>query len=260
MREEFVNNVINHISSDKNFLGLAIGGSWITNEIDAFSDLDLVLVSEQNVSNNAIEMKSIADKLGILLNSFTGEHVGEPRLLICLYDNPLLHVDIKFIVLDEFRDRVENPTVVWERDNCLSQIIDDTKAEWPKFDCQWIEDRFWIWIHYACLKIGRGELFEAYEFLSFLRTNVIGPMLQIKNGLLPRGVRKVEFNFPESDQKLLLSTLSDYSRLSIIQALDNLIQLYNDLSHLVFPDDVNFNKLTKIKTLEYYQKIKCDVQ
>jgi hypothetical protein len=31
-----------------------------------------------------------------LLVGFTGEHVGEPRVLICLYGPPVLHVDLKF--------------------------------------------------------------------------------------------------------------------------------------------------------------------
>ena len=57
---------------------------------------------------------------------------------------------------------------------------------------QWFEDRFWIWVHYATIKIARGELFETIEFISFLRETVIGPMLQIKNGYLPKGVRKIE--------------------------------------------------------------------
>ena len=33
--------------------------------------------------------------------TFTGEHVGESRVLICLYGPPLLHVDLKFVSLSD---------------------------------------------------------------------------------------------------------------------------------------------------------------
>ena len=57
------------------------------------------------------ERKSIASSLGRLAGAFTGEHVGEPRLLICLYDNPVLHVDLKFVNLFDAAVRIENPVM-----------------------------------------------------------------------------------------------------------------------------------------------------
>jgi hypothetical protein len=109
-----------------------------------------------------------------LLSAFTGEHVGEPRLLICLYDNPLLHVDIKFVTLEEFGTRVETPVILFDRNSQLKQVINQTTAIFPYPDFQWIEDRFWTWVHYAALKIGRGEYFEAIDFFGYrLKSNVV---------------------------------------------------------------------------------------
>lgn len=258
--KKIIENIINYISGNDNFLSLAVGGSWITNEIDEYSDLDLILVTHERVSDDPSKMISIANEFGDLLNAFTGEHVGEPRLLICLFDNPLLHVDIKFIVLDEFNIRVEDPEILWEKEECLSQIISKTKAEWPKYDPQWIEDRFWIWIHYATLKLGRGEYFEAFEFLSFLRTSVIAPLFQIKNGLLPRGVRKVEINFPESDFDLLKQTIADYDARSIIIALKNIINIYLDLSSKLFSKTITTKNSSKKRSLEYLNKIENKIE
>ena len=42
------------------------------------------------------------------------------------------------------------------------------------------------------MKIGRGEYFEALDFIGYLRSTVLGPMLHLKSGNLPGGVRKVE--------------------------------------------------------------------
>lgn len=133
-----------------------------------------------------------------------------------MYDDPLLHVDIKFLTLDEFKERVEDPAIVFDRDQQLQHIINSTKSAWPKLDYQWIEDRFWTWVHYATLKIGRGEYFEALDFLSYVRSVVIAPLLQIKNHQLPRGLRKVEFNFEDRDIDHLKTLVPLYSPHSIV--------------------------------------------
>lgn len=255
MYKEFVDKVIKIIQTDENVLGLAVAGSWITNEIDEFSDLDLVLVTKEKIAPNQDKMIVFASKLGNVLNAFTGEHVGEKRLLICLFDNPLIHVDIKFLIPEEFYSRIENPIIVWERNNILSEIIQKTTYQFPYPDYQWIEDRFWIWVHYATLKIGRGELFEALDFLSFLRVNVISSLLQIKNGHLPRALRKVEFNLPNEDLTKLKSTIANYDKNSIIESLKNLIEIYRELQKNLFDNTITLQKQTEKRSIEYLKEI-----
>ncbi len=70
--------------------------------MDEFSDLDLVvLVDSEKYQDVLKDRKEIAKRIGPLLESFTGEHVSEERLLVCLYDPPLLHVDLKFVSLTD---------------------------------------------------------------------------------------------------------------------------------------------------------------
>ncbi|MGF1923251.1 MAG: nucleotidyltransferase domain-containing protein, partial [Bacteroidia bacterium] len=166
---EFANKARTVLETDDNIIGLAVAGSWITNEIDEFSDLDLILVTKEKISGDKNMMLDYARRLGDFLSGFTGEHVGEPRVLICLFDNPLLHVDIKFLTLEEFHTRIETPTLLLDRNGQLQDAINNSQAKFPFPNYQWIEDRFWTWIHYALLKIGRGEYLEAYDFLGFLR-------------------------------------------------------------------------------------------
>lgn len=251
IQREFTNQVIEKIQSNADVVGLAAGGSWITNEMDEYSDLDLVLVSKTKLSDDKNKMISFASGLGKLLNAFTGEHVGESRVLICMYDSPLLHVDIKFVTPEEFKERVEDPVILWERDSILAEIIKSTKSEWPGLDFQWIEDRFWTWIHYATLKIGRGEYFEALDFLSYLRITVIAPLLQLKNNQLPRGLRKVEFNFENSDLGRLKATIPKYEINSIIKSLENIMKLYQELRKKLFPDSIRLNEKLREKTAEF---------
>lgn len=255
MHNQFVNSVINIIKDDESIHGLAIGGSWITNEIDEFSDIDFVLVTENKIAPNKDLMVSYAEKFGNLIDSFTGEHVGESRLLICLYDNPLLHVDIKFIIPEELRERIEDPVIVWERNNILSEIINHTESCSPKTDFQWIEDRFWIWIHYLTAKIGRGELFEALDGLNFLRINVLAPLIQFKNGNLPRGYRHMEQQVDSKDLEKLKNTISDYSRESIISTLKEIIRFYKELRTTIYNSEITLKTATEKRVMQYLKEI-----
>jgi hypothetical protein len=96
IQKAFADRVSINLQEDKAIIGLAAAGSWLTNEIDEFSDPDLIVVTKEKITDSKAKMLAYAKSFGNLLSGFTGEHVGEPRVLICLYDDPLLHVDIKF--------------------------------------------------------------------------------------------------------------------------------------------------------------------
>jgi hypothetical protein len=256
IQKKFADKVTAIVKNDSNVIGLAVAGSWITDELDEYSDLDLILITKTKITGDKEKMLDYAKSFGDFISGFTGEHVGEPRVLICLYDNPLLHVDIKFLTLPEFHQRVENPVVLFERNNQLTDIIKTTKAEWPQLDYQWIEDRFWTWVHYACLKIGRGELLEAFDFLSFLRMTVLSPLMQVKNKKLPRGLRRVETELNLSDMENLKITIAQYNKASIIKALDNTISIYKTLRRKLYTDSVQLQTLAEKKSIEYFKKIK----
>lgn len=256
IQQDFAYRVAEIVQRDETVLGLAAGGSWISGEMDEYSDLDLLLITKEKVTGNKEQMLQYAKSFGDLISGFTGEHVGEPRVLICLYDNPLLHVDIKFLTLPELYDRVENPAVLFERNNQLSKIINSTNAVWPQPDFQWIEDRFWTWVHYACLKIGRGELMEAFDFLSFLRMTVLSPLLQVKNNKQARGLRRVETGLSLADLENLKITIAQYNKTSIIKALDNTISIYKSLRRKIYPDTIQLLTRAEKRSMEYLKKIK----
>lgn len=255
IQREFAEKAKAILEPDDNVIGLAVAGSWLTNEIDEFSDLDLILVTKNKVSNDKNLMLGYAKKLGNFLSGFTGEHVGEPRVLICLYDNPLLHVDIKFVTLDEFHSRVETPMLLIDKNGQLEKAISNSEAKFPYPDYQWIEDRFWTWTHYALLKIGRGEYLEAYDFMGFLRMVVFGPLLHIKNGNLPRGVRKVEANLESSDFDKLKLTIPTYYRYSLLYSLRNAVSLYRQLREELFDNNVILLNETDKKVMIYFDEI-----
>jgi len=193
VHRQFLQNIVQNLSADSRIVGITASGSYLTNTMDEYSDLDVELAIEsQDYSTVMTERQKIAASVGSLLSGFTGEHVGEPSILICLYENPLIHVDYNFVDIKEISKGVNIPVVLWERDNRISSALKNMKFKVPSLDLQWIEDRFWVWIHFIAVKIGRGELFVAVDSFSFLRDTVFGPMILMNSGSRPISVRRLE--------------------------------------------------------------------
>jgi hypothetical protein len=193
-----------------------------------------VIVDGANHAAVMSTMPQLAQAWGKLLAAFTGEHVGEPRLLICLYGDPILHVDLKFLTLDELEHRIEDPVVLWERGSAVSAVIGRTRAVEATVDVQGIEDRFWVWVHYAATKLGRGELFEVIDFLSFIRAQVLAPLYLAQQGLEPRGVRRIEQQAP-AFADALDRTVAGRDRRQCAEAIQHCVELYRGLRANVDP-------------------------
>jgi len=190
--------VIAATRADPRIVGLTVGGSAAAGAMDEFSDLDFVVVCRgEHQAGLLREAPGFAAGLGPLLACFTGEHVGEPRLLIALYGPPPVHVDLKFVSDRDLDQRVEDGLVLWQRDGALDAALRRTAAVWPQPDPQWIEDRFWVWIHYGAAKLGRGELFECLDMLAAVRAMVFGPLIAHARGHRAAGVRRLEQIAPD---------------------------------------------------------------
>jgi predicted nucleotidyltransferase len=252
--------IIAALRNDPRIVGAAAGGSYASAAMDDYSDLDLVIAVEPNDYTEVMAArKTIAATLGQLLSAFTGEHVGEPRLLICLYESPLMHVDLKFVSLDDAgMGRVEDPVVVWERDGRLSAALRQGTARYPEPNPQWIEDRFWIWTHYCASKIGRGELFEALDFLAFIRSQVLGPLALIANGARPSGVRKIEMHAPEFAAELE-ATIAQHTNASCLAALEAAVGLYLEL-RTSYAGAIDCDEHTRVKVMEYLAEVGTAIQ
>ncbi|MDR0269778.1 oxalate:formate antiporter [Paenibacillus sp.] len=231
VHERFIEQAIEYVRLDHRLTGLLAGGSMIHGALDEYSDLDLIIVYNYAFRNEIMEQRPrIAEGLGNLLSAFTGEHVGEPRLLICLYGpGPApLHVDLKFVQVEELEVRIENPLILWERSSDITTLLSKTTPTFPFPDPQWIEERFWVWVHYGATKLGRGELFELIDHLTFIRNAVLGPLVLIRNGHSPRGVRRLE-KYASKELEELKGTIPFHSFESCYHALKNTIKMYQRL-------------------------------
>lgn len=225
----FLERALEQLQRDTRLAGVAAAGSFARAAMDEDSDLDLVIAVEAFHLDEVMRDRSaIAAALGPLLVAFTGEHVGAPQLLICLYGPPLLHVDLKFIALADAAKRVDENVVLWERDGRLAATLASAPAAYPAPDLQWIEDRIWTWVHYLAGKIARGELFETLDGLGYVRARVLGPLALQLAGAQPNGVRRVESAAPDSVDALR-ATVAEHDAASCSRALRATVALYRKL-------------------------------
>ena len=254
-QSDFIQTSVKALTKDDRVLGVAAGGSFILGEMDEYSDLDLVLYIEASGYEAILKTNQIlASEIGPLLQSFSGDHVGEPRLLICLYGPPLLHVDLKFVSLEDVHDKVETPRLLWERDRRVSSLLAEKDAHFPQPDRTWIQARFWTWVHYILTKIGRGELFEAVDALGFIRGRVLGPLYLSQTKFRPQGVRKLETALSMDLLKQFERTIPRYEAKSCLAALEASIKLYE--AQEIEPPSATMRTLI----LEYMDEIKTKTQ
>lgn len=243
------------LQSEDRLVGVAAAGSWITGTMDEFSDIDLIAVARPEAYATVMADRfKIVESLGTVLSAFTGEHVGEPRVLICLYADPLLHVDVKFVSLDDFGRRIEDPIVLFERDGALTLAMAASEPRHPMPDIQWIEDRFWVWVHYAALRLGRGELFEVLDMLAFLRGQVLGPLALVSHGQLPRGVRRIE-TLARADVPAFEKTVATYDRSSCAAAIEAAVALYRVLRERAKTAGLKLRAEAEAASLTYLREI-----
>lgn len=222
----FVAQAGERLKADPRIDAVLLAGAPLVRADDEFSDVDLVLVcADESYEQVMATRREVAASLGKLLAAFSGEHVGEPRVLICLFNEPLLHVDLKFVRREALAERVETPLVAFDRSGGIGAVLAEGTVEWPGRSPEWFEERFWIWIHYGAAKIARGELFEAHDMLAFLRAQVLGPMLARDGGHRQRGVRRIELEMP-AQVDALRATIASYDHTDCWRALEATVKLY----------------------------------
>jgi hypothetical protein len=224
-----LHRIVSALRLDDRLEAVLAGGSLVNGGFDNHSDIDLVVLVRSDVYVTTMsERRAIAESIGGLLAAFTGEHVGEPRLLICLYGPPLVHVDLKFVTQEDLRSLVERPHVVWAREpSRVQECLDRADVAWPNRSPQWFEDRAWVWLHYCATKLLRGELFEAIGMLAFVREQILGPMFHREAGRPQRGVRRIEQDAHAT--AALTQTVPTLNRAAALLALERSIDLYIEL-------------------------------
>jgi hypothetical protein len=217
--------------SEPDVVGMAIAGSFVEGTPDAYSDLDLRVV----LANGSFERvfprrEEFARACGPLVAAFTGEHVGEPNLLITLYDD-LVHVDYLFSELADAPRRNEGRKVqvLWQRHPAVAEALSRPHVADPTADLAYLEARMWTWTWYIQTKILRGELWEAESGLGFVRDRVLFRLLAMGREIRYRGARFAEQVVGEHEGAVA-RTLGALDKKSLLEALRASVRLYLELA------------------------------
>lgn len=249
--QSFLDGALPILQSDARIQAAVISGSAVTGGMDIWSDLDLVVLVEDSAAVALTgEHFAIVERMGTLLQAFRADHLGEPRLLICLYDAPLLHVDVKFMAYKDVHTLRYAAEVLWAR-----SIRPDLPGPAPatEFNVQWCADRLPGWAHYLGIKIGRGELFEALNSLDFLRTRVLAPLIALEAGTTPRGLRRLEETRSPRLASLARTTCA-YDRAAIAAASGAAIALACSLLDAVGPN-VERNRRAEQRVMTFLDEV-----
>jgi len=218
-------------TNEPDVIGMAIAGSFVEGTPDIYSDLDLRVV----LANGSLERvfprrEEFASECGPLVAAFTGEHVGEPQLLITLYDD-LMHVDYLFIELADAprKNDFRKVQVLWQRDPHVSEALSRPYVADPAADLAYMEARIWTWSWYIQSKILRGELWEAVSGLAFVRTAVLFRLLAMSQKIRFRGARFAEQTVGEYSGAVA-RTLGSLENESLLEALRTTVSLYVELA------------------------------
>jgi len=124
--------------------------------------------------------------------------------------------------------------VLLDRDGRLAAVLDASAPRHPTPTPQWVEDRFWPWVHYLAGKLARGELFEVIDGLGFLRARVFGPLVLARVGAQPAGVRRFEASAPDWVDPLR-ATVPQHDAADCARAVRAAIALYRELRRSASP-------------------------
>ena len=224
--ERFLSEAVPRLATDSRLVGVAAGGSYAASALDGLSDFYIVIAVEPAAYDEVMAARqTIAAGLGSLLVAFTGEHVGEPRLLICLYGPPLLHVDLKFVAVDALAVRVEDPSCSGGATVVLPRSW-RTESRYPAPDLKPSKTA-----GYWCTTSRRRS--DAASCSSRRRAELraisgIGPMALASRGARPTGVRKLEQAAPDLAAEIG-TTVAVCDARSCITALTAAIECYRRL-------------------------------
>ncbi len=252
--QDFATRVVNEMKNNTGFLGLALTGSYAYGQDDEFSDLDLILVCTDKHYENALKsMQEFASKLGTLGAAYETKEDDKLDLLSCLYVEPTLHVDLKFVNLKQFSAFRAKTHVLWEWNGALSAAV-NRKREKPKdMTLQFAEERFWIWFQEASAKLGRGEFFYAYDMCAHIRNNALVPLVLMR--VKSEGARHLEKKAGEYMERLA-KCVPSYDKESIANALAKMCELYFAIRYELADDSFVRREEAEIAACEYFSMVK----
>lgn len=243
---------IQYFSQVEGVVAIAIVGSIARNEADEWSDIDLVIIVEddykddimngewaESVGNKTLSFKQFGYEVRVLYEDFYDfDYIFFTRSQL---EGDSLDPELKQMLSNGFE-------IAYDSNNVLVNIeIEDVDAS--KQDFGELSDDIWFHIIWAAKKICRGELWYAYywtnrglqdQFLQAVRSDVRNP------------VRRLRFVDDEVDKTMLAKitdTFTEYNPLAIINGLRECMSTYWHIQQSLHAD-ISEDKLRSYKRVQ----------
>ena len=196
-------------ASERPDVSVFLQGSLARGEGDRFSDIDLILVYEDQAEfeRERAWVREVVSSAGRVVAAFAATHLGFPNLLIFFLDvaGTVVKIDVKLVPLEAFTWPAEAvPLLVSARARDLAGATSEGPPGEPDFAD--IQQKFCGWIWYTFTKIARGELLEAADSLDIMRQQGLLPYLHFVTGLPREGYRRLEQRLPGQLLQALIRT------------------------------------------------------
>ena len=212
--------------------GLGLKGSLKTGEVDVYSDIDFALAvpDASRLAEARDWVREVVCSAGRPLATFPATHLGMENLLIFFLETggAVVKVDVGVLTREEL---LTGPDALILHDpGGLLSVPRDAGPSGPPRDFSDLHQKFSGWVWYTYTKIGRGELLEAVDSLSTMRSWALLPCLQLAEGLPVEGYRRLEQRLPAGSLASLRRTFpASLERAELLRCLEEMIALFAGL-------------------------------
>ena len=234
-QRDLLERVLACYAADERVLGLMLYGSLAQGEGDAFSDIDLNVVTDPaHHADLLAEALATAGSFGRLLYNFRGGR-DEPTQFYAYYDSHV-KLDLDFMLPGQIGVYVErrNHRVFKDVTGDLAQAV-ERAARLPEHfvpdpaDLAALDAMFWIRCTDAATKAVRGELWRAHAVVEYLRKEALASLAASLDGLRPTGYRRIEARVSPDWLAGWEATVVPPERESLLAAVAALIASYTRL-------------------------------
>lgn len=234
-QRDLLERVLDCYAVDERVVGLMLYGSLAKGEGDAFSDVDLNVVTDPACHAELLaEAPATAGSFGRLLYNFRGGR-DEPTQFYAYYDSNV-KLDLDFMLPGQIGVYVErrNHRVFKDVTGELAQAVERAALLPERFvpdfaDLSALDAMFWIRCTDIATKAVRGEFWHARHAIERLRGEALPSLAADLNGLRPIGYRRIEERVSSDWLAGWEATIARPERDSVLAALAALIACYTRL-------------------------------
>ena len=250
---EFLNRTVSLAEKDPRIVGVALHQA--SDQEKEFTNTELVLVCQPEAFEEiTADFIGVAEALGPLLQAYEQPKGEGEKELTCLYDEPLQRVDLRLLPLDNLSE-IHHPSVLWDREDQLRLALSARRDPATSLDLQWMEDRFWLWLHSAATALKEGAVFEAHHLMSCMRSRILAPLVLKKEGLSPAGgLHELEKTDGENLSSLR-ATVPLYDARSCEISLREAAKLYVDLRETLASVDLVRHRRAEMAVMRHLHTV-----